>query len=246
MFKIAICDDEPVSLEQAAVLGQDYLNNHPSFGGRLSLFESGEALLKAAEDGGGFDLYLLDVLMPELNGIEVGKRLRAKTEEGAIVYLTTSPDYAVESYLTRAFFYLLKPVSREQFFDVLDQAAAVWQKRKKDVTIIHTPNGLRALPRNDILYLERVARSIRYYAADGETLDSRTLRGAFGEAAAPLLEDPRFVLCGASFALNLSRVKAIERHEALLDNGVRVSLPRTAYERVKKAWLDYWLGGAKP
>lgn len=246
MFKIAICDDEPVSLEQAAALGQDYLKNRPSFEGRLSLFESGQALLETVEGNGGFDLYLLDVLMPELNGIEVGKQLRTKVEDGTIIYLTASPDYAVDSYLTKAFFYLLKPVNREQFFDVLDQAVAVWQKQKKNVTIIHTPNGLRALPRNDILYLERVARSIRYYMADGETVDSRTLRGAFGEAAAPLLEDPRFVLCGASFALNLSRVKAVERREALLDSGTRISMPRTACEKVKKAWMDYWLGGAEP
>lgn len=244
MFKIAICDDEPASLEQAAALGRDYLMHRSSFGGQLSLFESGQALLEAVAGGSGFDLYLLDILMPEQNGIEVGKQLRARMEDGTIIYLTASPDYAVESYLTRAFFYLLKPVKQEQFFEVLDQAVAVWQKQKRDVAIIHTANGLRALPHNDILYLERVARSIRYYMADGKTVDSRTLRGAFGEAAAPLLKDPRFVLCGASFALNLSRVKAIERRTALLDNGVRVSLPRTAFENLKRAWLDYWLGGA--
>lgn len=245
MFKIAICDDESGSLEWTAALGRDYLKDRPQFGARLSLFESGQALLSAVEGSGGFDLYLLDVLMPELNGIEVGKQLRANRKDGAIIYLTASPDYAVESYLTQAFFYLLKPVSRGQLFDVLDQAVAVRQKHREEHVVIHTPNGLRTLPLNDILYLERVSRSVRYYMADGETIDSRTLRGTFGEAAASLLEDPRFILCGASFALNLSHVKAIERREALLDSGACLPLPRTAYGTVKKEWLNYWLGGAR-
>lgn len=74
------------------------------------------------ERSGSFDLYLLDIVMPEQNGIEVGLSIRKLDGLGLIVYLTTSPDYAVDSYLTNAFHYLLKPVRWEQMVSVLDRA----------------------------------------------------------------------------------------------------------------------------
>lgn len=82
-------------------------------------FQSGYELLDAVERSGSFDLYLLDIVMPEQNGIEVGLSIRKLDGLGLIVYLTTSPDYAVDSYLTNAFHYLLKPVRWEQMVSVL-------------------------------------------------------------------------------------------------------------------------------
>ena len=245
MFRIAICDDEASALEQIESLGREYLQAHPSFTARLSLFESGQTLLNAIEDEKEFDLYLLDVLMPKLNGIEVGKELRRRGKEGAIIYLTTSPDYAVDSYLTQAFFYLLKPVERGQFFDVLDRAVAFRQKQKAETVIVKSTAGLRAIPLDSILYLERVSRSIRYYLTDGEIADSRALRGAFEAAVSSLLEHPCFILCGASFAFNLQHIKAVEQDSVLLDSGKRIRIPRAARGDMKKAWMYYWLGSVK-
>jgi len=89
--------------------------------------------------------------------------------------------------------------------------------------------------------VERVGRSVRYYLTGGETLDSRTIRGSFQEAVAPLLSDKRFFLCGASFVLNLGHVKSVERGTAFLDGGVRAAVSRSAFSGLKQAWMDYWL-----
>jgi len=243
LLKIAVCDDDAAELERAAALMEDYLKDRPQLSAGLTRFAGGWKLLDALEHGGDFDLYLLDVIMPGLNGIEVGKSIRRLGRDGAIVYLTSSPDYAVDSYLTRAFFYLLKPVDREQLFEVLDRAVALLQERKKQATIVNTPSGLRSIPLNDILYVERVDRILRYYLTDGETVDSRTIRGSLRDGLAGLLSDERFALCGASFALGLHHVKSVEKSEALLDSGVCVPVPRSAFADLKQAWMNYWLGG---
>lgn len=243
MFRIAICDDERSELERTAALLKEYLQARPKLTADISLFAGGYALLDAAEDAEGFDLYILDVIMPDLNGIEVGKALRQMGRDGAIIYLTTSPDYAVESYQTQAFFYLLKPVQREQLFEILDKAMAAAKKRQTESIIVNTPRGLRSLLLEDILYVERVERFMRYYLAGGETVDSRTLRGSFQEAVADLLKDKRFILCGASFVLGLHHVKAVERGSALLDSGAAAVIPQLAFAEIKRAWMDYWLGG---
>ena len=87
---------------------------------------------------------------------------------------------------------------------------------------------------------ERAGRVMRCHCTDG-VLDSQTLRMPFREAAAPLLADPRFYLCGASFVLNFRHVTGIKGQEALLDNGEALTLPRTAAVEFKRAWGDYWL-----
>ncbi len=243
MLKIAVCDDNAAELQQAAALWRDYLEDRPRLPASLTPFQDAWSLLDALEQGNDFDLYLLDVLMPGLDGIEAGKAIRRLGRDGAIVYLTTSPDYAVDSYLTQAFFYLLKPVGREQLFEVLDRAVDALRRRKNQATIVNTPSGLRSVCLDDILYVERVDRVMRYYLADGGTVDSRTIRGSFRDAAAPLLADGRFALCGASFALGLHHVRAVEKNRALLDSGGCLPVSRSAFAGLKRAWMDYWLGG---
>ena len=120
MLRIAICDDEEKQLNQTAALLNTYLQSRPGLHGQVETFRSGGALLAREEEREGFDLYVLDILMPKLSGIDTGRRLRALGEGGEIIYLTSSNDFAADSYGVRAFFYLLKPVEEKKLFQVLD------------------------------------------------------------------------------------------------------------------------------
>ena len=244
MLTIAICDDDAGCLSAYAGMLRAYLRQRPALSGQVEAFAGGQVLLEAARRRGGFDLYLLDIVMPGLDGIRTGTGLRA-LGGGEIIYLTVSNDYAADSYDVRAFFYLLKPVRREKLFQVLDQAVEQIGRRRGQGVLVSTRGGTRHLRLEDIRYVERVGRSIRYYCA-GETVDSLTIRTSFREGVAPLLADRRFCLCGASFVLNLQRVAGVEARSALLDDGSRLTLPRTAAAAFKKAWGAYWLEGGTP
>lgn len=244
MLRIAICDDEETHLHQAAALLNTYLQSRPGLNGKVELFRSGGALLARARDTKGFDLYVLDILMPELSGIDTGRRLRELGEGGEIVYLTGSNDFAADSYDIRAFFYLLKPVREEKLFQVLDGAVEKLSRRRSSAIVVTTADGPRRILLECIRYVERVGRCMRYYCTDG-TVDSQTIRVSFREAAAPLLADRRFCLCGASFVLNFQHVTGVNGQTALLDNGHTVILPRTAATEFKKAWGNYWLTEAQ-
>ena len=84
MLRIAICDDEETQLAQTALLLHTYLQSRPDLDGHVETFPSGGALLARAEAAGGFDLYVLDILMPELSGIDTGRRLRALDQGGQL------------------------------------------------------------------------------------------------------------------------------------------------------------------
>ena len=240
MLRIALCDDEKKQLSQAAAMLNAYLSSRPDLSGQVETFRSGSTLLARVEDVGGFDLYVLDILMPELSGIDTGRRLRALGDGGEIIYLTSSNDFAADSYDVRAFFYLLKPVNEGNLFQVLDAAVENLKRRRSSAVVVTTVDGPRRILLERIRYVERVGRYMRYYCTD-TTIDSQTIRVSFREAVAPLLADRRFCLCGASFLLNFQHVAGVNGQSALLDNGQAVILPRMSATEFKKAWGNYWL-----
>ena len=234
MLRIALCDDEKKQLSQAAAMLNAYLSSRPDLSGQVETFRSGSTLLARVEDVGGFDLYVLDILMPELSGIDTGRRLRALGDGGEIIYLTSSNDFAADSYDVRAFFYLLKPVNEGNLFQVLDAAVENLKRRRSSAVVVTTVDGPRRILLERIRYVERVGRYMRYYCTD-TTIDSQTIRVSFREAVAPLLADRRFCLCGASFLLNFQHVAGVNGQSALLDNGQAVILPRMSATEFKKA-----------
>ena len=240
MISIAICDDDALDLQKAEALVLAYLQEHPNLAARISLFSSGASLLRAMEDS-RFDLYLLDILMPGINGIALGERLRRQGDEGQIIYLTTSQDYAIESYEAQALYYLIKPVDRDKLWHALDRAAAVIQKKNQACIFVNVHDGLCKVILDQILYVEQSERCMHFHLIDGSTLVSCVLRGPFSAAVQELVKDPRFLRCGSSFVLNLQRIKSIGKLEAEFSNGLRIHLPRTQIHSVKQCWMEYWL-----
>lgn len=243
MIRLALCDDEAAQRAAAGELLREYAAARPTLAVKTSVFASGTELLAADEEAGGFDVYVLDIVMPEMSGIDLGIRLRDLGRDGEIIYLTISPEYAVDSYAARAFYYLIKPVEPAQFFQVLDRAAAALEKRRSACIPVQTKEGPRIVRMDEVLYAELLGRIVRYHLADGSYLDSVTLRKPFLKEIAPLLADSRFFQCGASFAANLFYVKAVEKGFFRMDGGSRVPLARGLITQARQRWHEYWLNG---
>ena len=129
MLNIAVCDDEKLWLENTVGLLNDYYTVHNEITVKIQAFQSAYDLVESVEENAGFDLYILDVMMPEMTGIQVGTKLRAAEKRGLIIYLTTSKDFALDAYSVQPFHYLIKPVEKECLFAVLDKATAILKDR---------------------------------------------------------------------------------------------------------------------
>ena len=241
MLRIAICDDEKAELEKTSSMLSDYSNVNTDHQFAITYFESGVDLIDEIDRGYDADIYILDILMPDMSGIEVGSALRNKGRKGQIIYLTSSRDYGIESYETDALHYLLKPVTKAQLDAVLDKAIKRISSYRKSIFMVNTQAGIYRVNLDNLLYADQSERAMHFYLKNGDVITSCILREPFANAVRPLLEDSRFMLCGSSFALNLQEIVQIHKEEVLFSTGIKIKLPKTLQKNAKQQWMQYWL-----
>ena len=86
MLNVCICDDDPRDMAQIQALAESFAGEHPEFPMKLQTFPSAFDLLEHLNGKGGFDLYLLDILMPHLKGVELAEHIRARNEAAEILF----------------------------------------------------------------------------------------------------------------------------------------------------------------
>ena len=241
MFRIALCDDDVKQRQLTHKLLDSYFSLR-STAAKIWEYSSGQALLNAMYDE-TFDLYLLDIVMPEMDGIDLGAELRKSDESGVIIYLTTSPDFALQGYSVKAASYLLKPVQEDELFRALDDAFKAITNRREQSIMVKTADGMSRLLLDHILYVEQKERAPHYHLKDGSCVVGLTIQTSFQDIMQPLLADKRFYLCGASFVLNLHCIKSINKADVLFVGGQQTTVPRRATAELNTAWMHYWLEG---
>ncbi len=239
-IRIAICDDDIVWRRQILELTNAYAAEKPELGVSFTAFEWGSDLLEAARKTGGFDVYILDILMRGMNGIELGTRLRQMGFDGKIIYLTSSQEFAIEAYSVKAYNYLLKPLRKETFFSAMDEVYSAISHRKGKSLIVRTRDSSIKVSFDSIEYAELCKRTVVYHLTGGKTLESISIRTSFSEAITELLQDSRFILCGTSMVANMHHITMVEKDGLLFRNQRKVYLPRKACSDIRSAWYDFY------
>lgn len=241
-MKIAICDDDALCREQVLDVVNAYIaqkNRDIS----VSVYDRATALIDAVQRFGGYDIYILDIIMPGINGIKLGVELREFDPDGKILYLTSSIEFAYESYQAKAFDYILKPVQRDRLFAALDDAIRTIANRKEKSLIVKTRENRVKLTMDQILYVELVDRRVVYHTLSGESVESSSIRTTFAECIQELLADGRFVLCGSGIAVNLYHVTKADIETLFFKNGKKLYIGKRAGREMMSIWSDFWLYG---
>ena len=101
MLKAAICDDDEQCARQFAELLEEYRAERGVERFELSSFATSFELLDETEAGHFFDLYLLDICLPGIDGIRLAKTVRETAPDAALVFLTTSDTEGTEQMPSR-------------------------------------------------------------------------------------------------------------------------------------------------
>ena len=151
-YKIAICDDmeEDVKYISSAVNKWAEKENITV---DIETFPSAESFLFRYAEQKAFDILLLDVEMPSMNGVELAKRIRKENDAVQIIFITGYTDYISEGYEVSALHYLVKPLSETKLFEVLNRAVLKIRKNEKSLYLSLSGEMVR-IPIYEIKYLE--------------------------------------------------------------------------------------------
>ena len=141
MLKIAFCDDETQETRRLEALLEEYAADRGQDFAHTS-YQSPVELMAEVEKGTRFDIILLDVLMPGENGMAAAREIREYDSNVKIIFLTSSTEFAVESYAVDAWYYQLKPIRREDFFRLMDSACAACTREQKHSLILRSKSGI--------------------------------------------------------------------------------------------------------
>lgn len=241
MVKIAVCDD---SSDQIELLKEYFGLFEEKYPGKaeVSYFDLGTQLLDITKST-SFDIYIIDMIMPEKNGIEVAHALRERKDKGKILFLTSSKDYVFDAFNVKASDYLLKPISPEKLFEKIHQLIGEIEEESPKTVSVKTSKGAVVIKVADILYIENVERSPAFFLTDGSCVEGIAKRGKFAEVIADFLNDDNFALCGVSIAANLAHVNSFKRDLGIiyLNNGRELFCSRLYAKDFKNA-LDKFRG----
>ncbi len=237
MLRIAVCDDMPDELQRIAAATSQYLSAK-RLDADLMTFTHPDRLLQAMESG-RFHLYILDVVMPMVDGLALGREIRRLDREAQIIYATTEPQFALQAYAASPINYLIKPIDSMQLFDTLDLAVAKAETSEEQTFVVKTAGSLRVLRLSELVCCEYRSHAVTLCLANGETVLSRTMRERFSAYCAPILKDRHFLQCHSAFIINMRRVQCFAKDHFVLLGDKIVPIAARQYPAVRDAYMDY-------
>ena len=236
MIHIAICDDSKQERQILAALFKRYQELHAT-PLQIHIFQNGFSLLDAIDQGKRFDITILDILMPGENGIEIARNIRASGTDTEIIFLTSSPEYAVDSYEVKAQNYLLKPVTEEKFFASIDSILAELDEKDTASFIIYTTEKQYSRIRvSSLVYGEVTHRTITLHLAD-QTMISAVM--TFTEFQDILKAYPDFIYPHRSYAVNMNYIQYVTKSDIILTDGQKIPLSRNNYTKISEQFLNF-------
>lgn len=232
-MKIAICDDEKQWIDTICPLLEHWAKKH-NISLTLYPFTNGDDLI-AAHRNECMDLIILDVIMPLLNGIDTAKELRNTDSDVPIIFLTSSKEFALDSYDVKAFHYLIKPIDTEKLLHVLDSFLKTSVLPKNTFTA-RTADGFYRIVFDDVEYLEAQNKQVLVHLSNNKTVEIRELFSKCGEVFSP---ENGFCRSHRSYIVNLGNIEQFSRTELITSSHAAIPISRNRYAAFKEAYFKH-------
>lgn len=232
--KIALCDDDKKAIP---VIAGAVESTFQTYGIQVEIdkFGSGDALLRATEKA-CYQLLLLDIEMPGLDGIAVGKRLRAKGDETIIVYISEAESRVFESFFVQP----LGFVRKSNFLNDISAVVELYMKttakeNKGDYLDFKTRSGILTLRSRQVRYIEG-SRNYQYLYVDGrsEPIEIKMTMDRLEAMSEPF----GFIRIHKGYLVNFQYIQHISSASATLQDGTELPIGRSKIGEVKMKYLS--------
>lgn len=234
MLKIVICDDTPEEMLTVIHCTKTFFSRK-GIDYRLDTFSSADDLLKS---NNLYDLYLLDVLMPGMTGIEMAEKLNTTDSTPAIVFITSSLESAVDGYRVNASGFILKPTSQANFDETMERVIEQKLTLKQEyLSVIHNRVPVK-IPLNRIQYFENKLHRVSIVLEDNEII---TVNLKLSQIQEMLQNESAFLRCHQSYIVNLDYVNQMEDVCFSMQGTHLIPISRSYYKECKNKYYHYRL-----
>lgn len=238
MYLIALCDDEAAELSKTEQMLENYKKQHPQTEFAVRCFKSADELLSMVREENYMpDFLLLDIYMPETMGTEAARELRSMGNKSKIIFLTASKEHALEAFGVDALQYLVKPVSEQMLFPLLDRFFKDAEKMRRKYLLLRIDGRFQRVSVNDIVYCEAQGKIQHLHLADGMQY---LLHITITEIYEMLSGYREFVRVGIAYIVNLEHVENLNSKELQMDNRKKIYLPRGSYQPLREKYFNYY------
>lgn len=235
-MKIALIDDNPVHLKHSRQLCEKAFESRQIIC-FIRAFSSVSDFLSQMKNFSP-EIAVLDIEMPEKDGISLGKEINQYLPECRIIFLTSYIEYASDVYETDHIWFVVKNNAEKYFDSAIDKAlkSIEEQNHSKDYLVIKTKGKSEVIPLRSVLYISKIDRKTQVVCDQGEYFDNRKPADLIPEKYLT-----RFVRCHQGYYVSLQRIKEIDHEDFVLDNGVRIPISRTFSKTARDAFFARYI-----
>lgn len=237
MIQIAICDDnreDRIRIKREVERIYRPLFDMEQNGIEISMFETGNDLMRGLDPILDYQLLLLDIDMPGIDGMQIAEAIEGKPHKVNLIFVTNRNDLVFEAIHFRPFRFLRKECLHQELEEAL---LALTQKIKSEAVLCEFESGSETvkLSVNEIIFLESSGHYVRVHTQTGET---KIVRGKISEFE-ERLKSHGFVRIHIGYLVNIRNIFSISSKGAVLDNHAVLPISRKNVERVKRMHADY-------
>ncbi|WP_435979641.1 LytR/AlgR family response regulator transcription factor [Psychrobacter sp. DM4] len=182
-MRIVVCDDEPLARERLVRIVQE--SGHKVVAQATTGMEAITAVKSQQPD-----IILLDIRMPEMDGVRCAHELNKLEHPPAIIFVTAYDHYAIAALRANAIGYLLKPANKDELLEALSKAKNLNAAQLNEIRKLEDPTarpirehisarthrGVELIKLKDIYYCTADQKYVKVRHKDGIVLIDETLK----------------------------------------------------------------------
>lgn len=236
MYKLAFCDDNIEFMEHIIEKVISY-GNEKGIVFDIQKFGDSDSLMEQIEEKKLFDVYVLDVDMPNYTGIELAEKIREHSNTALIIFITAYDSYAVDACGINVVRYLLKNRIDKDLTGVLDELVVRLAKIHNDkIYVISNQRKYLKILQKDIVYAYKHQKNTVFVMTDGnEEKDRITLQEAFDK-----MNNPDMIWLDRGVILNRNHIRKVTSEMVIMDGGYEITAGDGRIKEIKKTLSEYW------
>lgn len=236
MYNIVICDDETIFLHKMSTLLSQYIIKY-GIPVKQKVYNNGCLVFDDVENGIFYDIYILDIEMAQISGIDIAKKIRQYSSEAIIIFVTSHMQYTLVSFEYGIFRYITKLKLNEQLPLALKAAFTALGCQEGKFYLISNTKRSQKVFFKEIIYIYKDEKNSVFVTDATEIKVRETLSDVYFK-----LSKDDFLQIDRCYIVNIKYIYKIDGVEKMifLRNNIKLNIAYNRMQGVKRKLSEYW------